>query len=64
MTSLNAPPETLRVQFWEFWIFGPKVSRVSQFSAENSDLGFLQLIEGDFQLTGVLMTFKSYCWHS
>jgi hypothetical protein len=64
MASLSAPPTTLRLHFREFWIFGPRVSRVSQFSAENYDLGFLQLIEGAFQLTSVLMTFKAYCWQS
>jgi hypothetical protein len=59
--SFSAPLETLRLQFREFWIFGP---RVSHFSPENSDLGFLQLIEGAFQLTNVLLTFKAYCWQS
>jgi hypothetical protein len=61
MSFFSAPPETLRVKFREFFIFGP---RVSQFSAENSDLGFLHLIEGDFQRTSVLLTFKAYCWQS
>jgi hypothetical protein len=59
MASFNAPLKTLRVKFREFWIFGP---RVSQFSVEISELGFLQLIEGASQLTGVILTFKDYCW--
>jgi hypothetical protein len=58
-TSFNAPPSTFKLHFQEFWIFGP---RVSQFSVEILVLGFLQLIEGVFKLTSVLMTFKDYCW--
>jgi hypothetical protein len=62
MTSFSAPPTSCRLQFREFWIFGPRVSRVSHFFVEISDLGFLQLIEETFQLTSVLLTFKAYCW--
>jgi hypothetical protein len=47
-----------------FDFFGPRVSRVSQFSTELSELGFLQLIEGALQLTNVLLSFKAYCWQS
>jgi hypothetical protein len=61
MASLSAPPANLKLQFREFWIFGP---RVSQFFVEIPVLGFLQLIEGSFQLTSVILTFKAYFWKS
>jgi hypothetical protein len=48
MASFNALPTGFKLHFRAFCIFIPKVSRVSHFSAENSELGFLQLIEGDF----------------
>jgi hypothetical protein len=57
--SFSASPETLRLQIGELLIFGPRVSRVS---AEILVLGFLQLIEGFFKLTSVLLTFKAYSW--
>ena len=56
MASLDAPPTTLRLQFQEFWIFGPRVSRVLQFSAEISVLGFIQPIEEVLQLTSIPVT--------
>jgi len=62
MTFLNTPPTTLILQFREFWIFGPRVSRDLQFSAGISVLGFLQIIEGYFQLTSVLPNFIAYFW--
>jgi len=61
MISFNGPLETLIVKFREFLIIFPKVSRVSQFSTENLDLGFIHLIEGAFHLSSVLLTFKAYC---
>jgi hypothetical protein len=63
MASLNAPLASFRFHFQSFCIFGPRVSSVSQFSTEISELGFLQLIKGASQLTSVLLTFKAYCWH-
>jgi hypothetical protein len=43
------------MKFQEFLIFDPRVSLIS---AENSELGFLQLFEGDIQLTSVIISFK------
>jgi hypothetical protein len=56
MASLSAPPETLKVKFRGFWIFGPRVSRVPQFFCNILILGFLQLIEGTFHLNNIPVT--------
>jgi hypothetical protein len=61
-TSFSAPRTNFKFHFREFWIFGPRVSRVLQLSAEILVLGFLQLIEEVFHLTSVILTLKDYCW--